>query len=98
MMKPKFDGYAAQYDAWFMENDNLFQSELRLSLIHIFEGQLVAEVGVRDGDQLAGTLAEAAAAQVRHAVLLSLIHISVHRVQQVYLFLLFEKGQLISRI
>ena len=22
MMKPKFDGYAAQYDAWFMENDN----------------------------------------------------------------------------
>ena len=29
-MKPKFDGYAAQYDAWFMENDNLFQSELRL--------------------------------------------------------------------
>ena len=30
MMKPKFDGYAAQYDTWFMENDNLFQSELRL--------------------------------------------------------------------
>ena len=29
-MKPKFDGYAAQYDAWFMENDNLFQSELLL--------------------------------------------------------------------
>ena len=29
-MKPKFDGYAAKYDAWFMENDNLFQSELRL--------------------------------------------------------------------
>ena len=25
-MKPKFDGYAAQYDAWFMENENLFQS------------------------------------------------------------------------
>ena len=33
------------------------------------EGQLVAEVGVRDGDQLAGTLAKAAAAQMRHAVL-----------------------------
>ena len=33
------------------------------------EGQLVAEVGVRNGDQLAGTLAEAAAAQMRHAVL-----------------------------
>ena len=31
-MKPKFDGYAAQYDAWFMTNDNLFQSELRLFL------------------------------------------------------------------
>ena len=29
-MKPKFDGYAAQYDAWFMTNENLFQSELRL--------------------------------------------------------------------
>ena len=28
MMKPKFDGYAAQYDAWFMENDNLFQTAL----------------------------------------------------------------------
>ena len=25
-MKPKFDGYAAQYDAWFMENENVFQS------------------------------------------------------------------------
>ena len=24
-MKPKFDGYAAQYDAWFMENDKLFE-------------------------------------------------------------------------
>ena len=29
-MKPKFDGYAAQYDAWFMENENVFQSEFRL--------------------------------------------------------------------
>ena len=29
-MTPKFDGYAAQYDAWFMENENLFHSELRL--------------------------------------------------------------------
>ena len=27
-MKPKFDGYAAQYDAWFMENENLFQTAL----------------------------------------------------------------------
>ena len=28
--KQKFDGYAAQYDEWFMKNDNLFTSELRL--------------------------------------------------------------------
>ena len=26
----KFDGYAEQYDSWFMENANLFESELRL--------------------------------------------------------------------
>lgn len=26
----KFDGYAQQYDKWFMENSNLFESELRL--------------------------------------------------------------------
>ena len=29
-MKPKFDGYAAQYDAWFMENENVFPREFRL--------------------------------------------------------------------
>ena len=34
-MKPKFDGYAAQYDAWFMENENVFQSEF-----HLFEKAL----------------------------------------------------------
>ncbi len=28
--RQKFDGYAAQYDEWFMTNDNLFASELRL--------------------------------------------------------------------
>lgn len=28
--KPKFDGYAAQYDEWFMKNEHLFTSELRL--------------------------------------------------------------------
>ena len=28
--KQKFDGYANQYDEWFMVNDNLFTSELRL--------------------------------------------------------------------
>ena len=34
-MKPKFDGYAAQYDAWFMTNENLFQSELRLFMCDV---------------------------------------------------------------
>ncbi len=28
--RQKFDGYAAQYDEWFMKNDKLFTSELRL--------------------------------------------------------------------
>ena len=28
--KQKFDGYASQYDEWFMENDKLFTSELKL--------------------------------------------------------------------
>ena len=28
--KQKFDGYASKYDEWFMVNDNLFTSELRL--------------------------------------------------------------------
>ena len=29
-VKQKFDGYAAKYDEWFMKNENLFISELRL--------------------------------------------------------------------
>ena len=29
-IRQKFDGYAKDYDEWFMENDNLFESELRL--------------------------------------------------------------------
>ncbi len=28
--KTKFDGYAAQYDEWFMKNEHLFASELKL--------------------------------------------------------------------
>ena len=28
--KQKFDGYAAKYDEWFMKNEHLFTSELRL--------------------------------------------------------------------
>lgn len=30
MGKQKFDGYAAKYDRWFMDNENLFYSELKL--------------------------------------------------------------------
>ena len=50
-MKPKFDGYAAQYDAWFMENDNLFQSELRLfqRALGNISGQRVLSVGCGSG-------------------------------------------------
>ena len=50
-MKPKFDGYAAQYDAWFMENDNLFQSELRLfqRALGDISGQRVLSVGCGSG-------------------------------------------------
>ena len=28
--KQKFDGFANLYDEWFMKNENLFTSELRL--------------------------------------------------------------------
>ena len=50
-MKPKFDGYAAQYDAWFIENDNLFQSELRLfqRALGDISGQRVLSVGCGSG-------------------------------------------------
>ncbi len=50
-MKPKFDGYAAQYDAWFMENENLFQSELRLfqKALGDIAGQRVLSVGCGSG-------------------------------------------------
>ena len=50
-MKPKFDGYAAQYDAWFMTNDNLFQSELRLfqKALGDISGKRVLSVGCGSG-------------------------------------------------
>ena len=50
-MKPKFDGYAAQYDAWFMTNDNLFQSELRLfqKALDDISGKRVLSVGCGSG-------------------------------------------------
>ena len=50
-VKPKFDGYAAQYDAWFMKNENLFQSELRLfqQVIGDISGKRVLSVGCGSG-------------------------------------------------
>ena len=50
-MKPKFDGYAAQYDAWFMENENVFQSEFRLfeKAIGDISGKRVLSVGCGSG-------------------------------------------------
>ena len=30
MGKAKFDGYAQEYDIWFMTNENVFLSELKL--------------------------------------------------------------------
>lgn len=30
MGKAKFDGYAQEYDTWFMTNENVFLSELKL--------------------------------------------------------------------
>ena len=50
-MKPKFDGYAAQYDAWFMENENVFQSEFRLfeKALGDISGKRVLSVGCGSG-------------------------------------------------
>lgn len=50
-MKPKFDGYAAKYDAWFMENDKLFQSELALfqKVLGDIDGKRVLSVGCGSG-------------------------------------------------
>ena len=50
-MKPKFDGYASQYDAWFMENDKLFTSELLLfkKAIGDISGKRVLSVGCGSG-------------------------------------------------
>ena len=50
-MKPKFDGYAAQYDAWFMENENVFQSEFRLfeKALGDISGKRMLSVGCGSG-------------------------------------------------
>lgn len=50
-MKPKFDGYATQYDAWFMGNENVFQSECRLfqKALGDISGKRVLSVGCDSG-------------------------------------------------
>ena len=50
-MKQKFDGYAAQYDSWFMENENLFNSELLLlkKVLGDITGKRVLSVGCGSG-------------------------------------------------
>lgn len=49
--KQKFDGYAAQYDEWFMKNDNLFTSELRLfqKALGDISGKKLLSVGCGSG-------------------------------------------------
>ncbi len=49
--KQKFDGYANLYDEWFMENDNLFTSELRLFLKALgdIKGKKLLSVGCGSG-------------------------------------------------
>lgn len=49
--KQKFDGYAEQYDAWFMENEHLFTSELRLfeKVLGDYAGKKMLSVGCGSG-------------------------------------------------
>ena len=49
--KQKFDGYAAKYDEWFMKNDNLFESELRLfkKVLGDISGKKILSVGCGSG-------------------------------------------------
>ena len=50
-VKQKFDGYAEQYDEWFMKNDKLFTSELRLFLkvLGDITGKRLLSVGCGSG-------------------------------------------------
>ncbi len=50
-MKQKFDGYAAEYDSWFMQNENLFNSELLLykKVLGDIAGKHVLSVGCGSG-------------------------------------------------
>ena len=49
--KQKFDGYASKYDEWFMVNDNLFTSELRLfkKALGDISGKKLLSVGCGSG-------------------------------------------------
>ncbi len=49
--KQKFDGYAAQYDEWFMKNEHLFTSELRLfhKVLGDISGKRLLSVGCGSG-------------------------------------------------
>lgn len=49
--KQKFDGYAAKYDEWFMKNENLFISELRLfqKALGDISGKKLLSVGCGSG-------------------------------------------------
>ena len=49
--RQKFDGYAGQYDEWFMKNDRLFTSELRLfkKVLGDITGKKLLSVGCGSG-------------------------------------------------
>lgn len=49
--RQKFDGYAAKYDEWFIENENLFISELRLfkKALGDIDGKKLLSVGCGSG-------------------------------------------------
>ncbi len=51
MEKQKFDGYADKYDEWFMKNDRLFTSELRLfeKVLGDISGKKLLSVGCGSG-------------------------------------------------
>lgn len=51
MKKEKFDGYATEYDSWFMKNENLFKSEVNLyeKVTAPLKGKKVLSVGCGSG-------------------------------------------------